>query len=46
MSIQLRIPRKVYDQMVCDLVRQHAFAEERVGVLFVRPGTVSPNEQK
>ena len=37
-SITLRIPNPLYDQIRLDLERPHPFAAERVGFLFVRTG--------
>jgi hypothetical protein len=36
MSLQMRLPRSLYDVMQADLRRPHAFASERVGFLYGR----------
>ena len=41
-SISLRIPNPLYDQIRADLERPHPFAAERVGFLFVRTGATGP----
>jgi hypothetical protein len=41
MSVIVRIPRALYKAIITDLTRPHAFAAERVGFLFTRPGRSS-----
>ena len=42
-SVSLRIPNALYEQIRLDLERPHVFAAERVGFLFVRTGLMEPD---
>lgn len=39
--IELRLPRRLYAEMLADLARRHAFAGERVGFVFGRVGKLA-----
>ena len=41
--IHMKLPRRLHDSMMTDLMRSHLFAYERVGFLFVKKGTISPS---
>lgn len=43
MNIHIKLPRQLFGQMQHDLSRSHPIAAERVGFLYVRPGTGEAN---